>query len=261
MRTLVKRVLALGAGTGDPEGMTTLIYHRVGGGSPDERDITTDRFREQVDVLAQVGVASLDEAATRLQGRSHNGATVVTFDDGFADVYDNAWPLLRERSIPFTVYLCSSFVGGTMHWDGSTAKAAGPALSWRQLSEMVDSGLCTIGNHTYTHPRPERLSTDELDLCGADIEHHLGILPAHFAFCWGIDVPAMKQDLAARFRTAATGTVGRAVPGSDLLAMPRVPVRRSDPIEFFRAKLTGRLRPEKLYGHLVDAAKTVGARA
>ena len=42
-----------------------------------------------------------------------------------------------------------------MRWEGSTAREQGaPALTWDQLREMVDSGLCTVGNHTHTHVRP-----------------------------------------------------------------------------------------------------------
>ncbi|MFD0350255.1 polysaccharide deacetylase family protein [Kitasatospora aburaviensis] len=41
---------------------------------------------------------------------------MLTFDDGFADVYDHAWPLLSERGLPFTIYLASGHVGGEMRW-------------------------------------------------------------------------------------------------------------------------------------------------
>ena len=45
-----------------------------------------------------------------------------------------------------------------MRWEGSTAKDAGaPGLTWDQLREMVESGLCTVGNHTHTHVPPEWL--------------------------------------------------------------------------------------------------------
>ena len=50
---------------------------------------------------------------------------VLTFDDGFADVHDHAWPLLRERGLPFTIYLTTAYVGGPMRWEGSTAKEQG----------------------------------------------------------------------------------------------------------------------------------------
>ncbi|AXI76648.1 polysaccharide deacetylase family protein [Peterkaempfera bronchialis] len=264
-RTRVKQHLARAAGSRPAEGATLLIYHRVGGGSPDELDVSTADFTAQMDLLADLPgrpVVPLDEAVDRLERGNRTGTAVLTFDDGFADVYDHAWPVLRERGLPFTIYLASGHIGGEMRWEGSTAKAAGaPALTWDQLAEMTAGGLCTVANHTRSHARPQLLSTAELDACGDDIEQHLGTRPRHYAYTWGVPVPHMEPALRARFRSAATGEVGRNLPGFDPVRLRRVPVRRTDPLDFFRAKLTGRLLPERAYARLVAAAKAVGVRA
>jgi peptidoglycan/xylan/chitin deacetylase (PgdA/CDA1 family) len=247
---------------GTSRGASLLIYHRVGGGSPDERDVGTAQFEQQLDLLATMAeVLCLDDALERLATGDPSPSVVLTFDDGFEDVYRNAWPLLKARGLPFVVYLCSSFVGGTMHWDGSTAKAAGPALTWDQLGEMVATGLCTVGNHTTTHCVPHRLTTDELDRCTQEIEEHLGVTPRHFAWTWGVPVPALQDQLAERFRSCATGIVGRNLPGCDPHVLERIPVRGTDPLPFFEAKVTGSLLPELTYDRIVSAAKKVGLRA
>lgn len=238
-----------------------LTYHRVGGGSCDERDVNSDEFAKQLDVLAEHTVLSLDEAVDQLRNGQDSPAAVLTFDDGFADVYDNAWPLLAERKLPFTLYLATAYVGGRMTWEGSTATSDGPALSWSQVAEMVASGLCTVGNHTHRHVPPHQLSTAELDACTSEIGHHLGVTPRHFAYPWGIPVPHLESQLAARFTTAVTGDVGRNLVGAHPLRLRRVPVRRTDPLDFFRAKLTGRLVPERVYGALVATAKRAGVGA
>ncbi|WP_406087550.1 polysaccharide deacetylase family protein [Kitasatospora purpeofusca] len=265
IRAQVKRQLARRVGSSPGEGATVLIYHRVGGGSPDELDVSTADFVAQADLLAALPpgrVVSLDEATDRIEAGRRTPGVVLTFDDGFADVFENAWPLLRERRLPFTVYLASGHVGGEMRWEGSTAKAAGaPALSWEQLREMKASGLCTVANHTRTHARPELLTTAELDACNDEVEEQLGVRPSHYAYTWGVPVPHMEPALRARFRTAATGEVGRNTPGVDPVRLRRVPVRRTDPIDFFRAKLHGRLIPERAYARIVATAKAVGARA
>jgi len=260
VREVVKRGLAVLPG-GRPSGATLLIYHRVGGGTGDELDVRSDQFRDQLDALVWQHVSSLDDAWAALRHGETGHRVVLTFDDGFADVYDNAWPLLRERGLPFTVYLATAYVGGSMRWEGSTAKEQGaPGLSWDQLREMVDSGLCTVGNHTHTHVRPERLTAAELDRCTERVEQELGVTPRHFAYTWGIPVPSMDPELSERFATCATGELGRNLPGADPLRLTRVPVRRTDPLPFFRAKLRGDLLPERLYGRIVTTAKGVGMR-
>lgn len=260
-RTSLKRALARFRSQRRAPGATILTYHRVGGGSRDELDLSAANFAAQVDVLADTNVLSLDEATRRLDCGDRAPSVVLTFDDGFADVYHNAWPLLRARGLPFTLFLATRYVGGRMRWEGSTAKTDGPALSWGQIGELVASGLCTVGNHTHSHVPPDRLTCEELDACSAEVESHLGVRPQHFAYPWGIPVPDMEDELRHRFRTALIGAAGRNLPGRDPMRMRRVPVRRTDPLEFFQAKLTGLLVPERTYGTLVAAAKRVGAHA
>jgi peptidoglycan/xylan/chitin deacetylase (PgdA/CDA1 family) len=239
-------------------GATILIYHRVGGGTGDELDLPVAAFERQLDVLLHGGheVLALDDALGRLDAGDARPSVVLTFDDGFADVHDTVFPRLAERNLPFTVYLAAGLVGGRMTWEGSTASSQGSlALAWDDIAEMLATGLCTIGNHTFTHAPPERLDVAELDSCSDAIAAHLGQRPAHFAWTWGIPVPALLPAVRARFRSAATGDLGRNLPAVDRHALCRVPVRASDPMPFFEAKLRGHLWPERAYAGIVRTSK------
>ncbi len=260
-RTAVKSALSRVAGAGPAQGATLLIYHRVGGGSRDELDLPTSSFARQVKQLAEHRVLSLDAALDDLDAGRSSPSVVLTFDDGFADVFDHAWPLLRDHQLPFTIYLASAFMGTTMKWEGSTAGGAGSGLTWDHLAEMVASGLCTIGNHTHDHVPPDQLDERQLDLCTATIQQHLGVIPQHFTFPWGLPVPTMEAALYSRFRSASTGRLGRNLPGYHPMQLRRVPVRQSDPDNFFAAKLRGTLLPERTYAALVSAAKRLGLKA
>lgn len=125
---------------------------------------------------------------------------------------------------------------------------------------MAASPLVTIGNHTHTHARPEALSAEELDVCSELLEQRLGVVPAHYCFTWGVPVSEARVLLDAQFRSAATGLVGRNRPGTDRLDLHRVPVRGTDPLPFFNAKLTGELAAERGYERIVGAATRLGAR-
>jgi peptidoglycan/xylan/chitin deacetylase (PgdA/CDA1 family) len=259
MREQLKKALGLLQPKSAASGATLLIYHRIDGSTSNELDLAPAAFARQIDLLAGHDVVSLDAALDRLDAGDTTPSVVLTFDDGFDDVYTNAWPLLRERALPFTIYLASAFMGRQMKWASSTSTGEpGHGLTWDQLREMVDSGLCTIGNHTHHHVRPEVLTAAELDACTAEIEAQLGVTPRHFTYPWGIGVPALRREMGERFRSASTGVLGRNQPGGDYLNLTRVPVRRSDPDAFFTAKLHGRLLPERIYGWVVQAAKKLG---
>jgi peptidoglycan/xylan/chitin deacetylase (PgdA/CDA1 family) len=260
-RAMIKKQLARVARSRGSRGLTMLIYHRIGGRTRDERDVTADAFRRHARALSCARVLPLDGALDELAVGDDRPKVVITFDDGFEDVATTAWPILAEHGLPFTVYLATAYVGGTMHWDGSTATAAGPALTWDQIGDLVDSGLCTLGNHTHVHARPEKLTTHELDRCTAQIRSRVGITPRHFAYPWGLPVQRMERAVRERFRSACTGEIGRNHPGVDPLRLHRVPVRGSDPLAFFETKVSGSLVPEHAYDMIVRTAKGVGLRA
>ncbi len=245
---------------GPASGATLLTYHRVGGGTTDELDLTVDQLTAQLDLLVaeRHDVLSLDAALDRLDAGDPTPSVVLTFDDGFAEVFSSAWPLLRDRRLPFTVYLAAGLVDGQMRWEGSDAASQGsPALTWQQLAEMHASGLCTVANHTWDHAGPDTVDVGQLDRCSEEIERRLGVRPQHFAWTWGVEVPNLMPAVRERFRSAATGDLGRNGPDGDRHALRRVPVRRTDPLPFFRAKLRGRLFPERAYASIVGAAKTL----
>ena len=98
---------------------------------------------------------------------------VVTFDDGYESVYETAWPILKELSIPATVFIVTSYLdsGRPFVFDdwAAAGSAAAPAAAWRPLStaqcnEMARDGLIELGSHTHTHAdfrgRPEEFRRD-----------------------------------------------------------------------------------------------------
>lgn len=103
---------ALGA-LARPAGVTVLMYHRVTGAGEPFHGIALDAFRAQMAWLARhCEPIHPDALADRLARPSRRRpAVLVTFDDGYRDYHDNAWPVLRELRIPAVVFLATSFMG------------------------------------------------------------------------------------------------------------------------------------------------------
>lgn len=73
---------------------------------------TFERHLEEID-RAGFDIVSLSQALEVIAGRHEprRDVAVLTFDDGYRDVYDHAFPLLRRRGLPATLYLATGFVG------------------------------------------------------------------------------------------------------------------------------------------------------
>jgi peptidoglycan/xylan/chitin deacetylase (PgdA/CDA1 family) len=98
-----------------------LSYHRVVGNLRLESEralptlnIARDTFRKHLEVLCETHeVVRLDDVLEVLSGKrgTRRDLAVITFDDGYRDVYDYAFPVLREMKLPAVAYVPSAFVG------------------------------------------------------------------------------------------------------------------------------------------------------
>ena len=147
--------------------LTVIGWHRFGT-VPDGLTTTMDAFRRQLDVLDEWGavILPLDEAVTRLEtGTLPARAVVLTFDDGYASVVEQAWPILHERGLPATMFMVSGYLdaGLRLPWDEADADPELVRLMTRgQLEEAAQSGL-DIGSHTVSHPWLPRQDPGRLD--------------------------------------------------------------------------------------------------
>ncbi len=228
-------------------GPRILIYHQVGTDLGREMEVATETLARQIDYLeAEGSIVSLDDAVFRIGTPGDDRLFVLTFDDGYADMYANAFPLLLERSVPFTLYITTQPVE-----DPSVSRPGALPLSWEQLEEMSDSGLATIGAHTHSHPDLRFLGSDvvadELDESNALIHDRVGVEPRHFAYPKGWWSAGAELEVRKRYTTAVLGEGPPNILGTDHCRLHRIAVQKSDGIRFFRRKLaTGLVLEDRL---------------
>jgi peptidoglycan/xylan/chitin deacetylase (PgdA/CDA1 family) len=203
----------------------------------------------------------LERQLTRLVGKGYKGTTlseaiirprpgrrlVVTFDDGFAQVYHRAFPILAELRLPATVFLVTDFVDGQrpLAWPDFDPRPT-PALdellpiSWPQVRELSEGGW-EIGSHTRTHPHLTRVDdetlVEEIEVSKKACEAHVNRPCRSIAYPFGAADSRVAE--VARNAGYRAGVVMSPVCGdSSIQSMtrPRVSIYRNDGDGRFRLK-------------------------
>lgn len=231
-----------------------LMYHSISDDpqadvSPYYKTTTSPKaFENQLQLLNAAGYKSvrLDQAARILKaGRALPDRTVViTFDDGFRDFYDLAFPLLKRHGHTATMFLPTAFIGSSRRpFKGREC------LVWDEVRELHAAGI-EFGSHTINHPKlyelPWREIEAELAVSKDRIERELDEPVASFSYPFAF--PQQDQRFTAKFtglletfcyETCATTIIGRARAGDSPFCLKRLPVNTCDDQALFSAKLNG----------------------
>jgi len=144
--------MPIGCGTSDRQ-IPVLLYHRVGS-TLDPLTVTPERFERDLRQLKDAGYETIN-----LQQFDHFLADrdtempakplLITFDDGYRDNYENAFPLLSKYEMGAAFFVIAGMLGEPER------------VSVADIQEMARYGM-TIGSHTVTHRPLGELSVEEM---------------------------------------------------------------------------------------------------
>ena len=127
------------------KGAIVLMYHRINDQLPaGEWVVPVAKFQEQMEWLAASGAKA-----------------VITFDDGYRDNYENAYPVLKKLKLPAMIFLTTGYIGTLKkrprYKDTPWRR---DYLNWREVKEMAKNGI-SFGAHTISHPHLSQLGYEE----------------------------------------------------------------------------------------------------
>jgi peptidoglycan/xylan/chitin deacetylase (PgdA/CDA1 family) len=192
-------------------GTAILMYHKVGrrpfGARLKGLYVSPRLFERQLTELLEKGyqLVSIDAAGKNF-GKPRQ--VVITFDDGFENVFENALPLLKAHSTPAIQFIVADLIGKRNEWDLREGEVEETLMSESQIREWISTGM-QIGSHSLTHPRLSRLSVrdarEEISGSKKKLEDLFQLPIGHFCYPYGDCTPAVRDlVLEAGYATGCT---------------------------------------------------------
>ena len=225
----------------DKKRLKILTYHSINDRIDPDETVTPDEFERQLQYIKEnYKVISLDEAIECFQTdfEKISGSVVITFDDGYADNYYNAYPLLKKHDFPATIFLISDFV----------KDSGSKYLSLPQIDEMKSNNI-SFGSHTISHRILTGLKKEEIIREIRDskdlLESQLGQRMNSFAYPIGTKADfnnaIMETVKAHKYTCACSNVYGMNDENSDIFALKRIGIETTDCFFLFKQKLDGAL--------------------
>ena len=138
------------------------MYHRFDENKYPSTNIRMDDFLEHIRIIEENNINFINPKnfEDELKNNKTQRKILLTIDDGFSSFYENAWPILKKKKIPFILFVSTREVGAFNY------------MTWDQIREISKENFVEIGNHSHTH---EYLVEEKSELIKNDIEKSISI--------------------------------------------------------------------------------------
>ena len=155
------------------------MYHRFEENKYPSTNIKIVDFIKHIDLIKKNGfsfVNANDFENTLLKNKKKR-KILLTIDDAFKSFYDQAWPILKDREIPFLLFVNTREIGSNGY------------MTWKQIKEISKKKFVHIGNHSYSHDylidKTNDEITSDINLAISDFKKNLGYNSSFFSYPFG----------------------------------------------------------------------------
>ena len=195
------------------------MYHRFNEEKYPSTNIKLDIFKDQLKIIEDEGMQFVhpNDFEKSLTQKKGDRKILLTIDDGLLSFYQNAWPILKSKKIPFILFVNTREVGSYNY------------MNWDQIRELSNSENVEIGNHSHSH---EYLVDESAEVIKKDIsksikifEDKLGKNSEFFSYPFGEYSLEFKKIIKTMgFKFAFGQHSGVIDETKDLWELPRFPI-------------------------------------
>jgi peptidoglycan/xylan/chitin deacetylase (PgdA/CDA1 family) len=223
-----------------------LMYHHIA----DDREVTAAGFENQLKYLKEKNyyTPSLQEFYLHITNQKPitKKSVLITFDDGYADNWICAYPLLKKYGFRAVVFVTTKNIQQTPDIIRKTiTEGAKPPdtitderskngfLSWQELKLMTESKVFEVGSHTHTHKNYDKKAgyknlEEELEISRDLIVENLGVKFLTVAWPWGFwQKNYIELAKKTGYKTAFTAKGGANTPAGDPYKIKRFKVQKN----------------------------------
>ena len=163
----------------DDHGVVSIMYHRFNENKYPSTNIKIDIFKKQLELIKENNIEYYDPAIFDKQFNypKKDKKILITIDDAFSSFYENAWPILKKKEIPFILFVSTEPVGKPGY------------MTWEQIKEVSSYNFAYIGNHSHTHEYLLDFShlefTKDIKKSIRIFKEKLGYNPIYFSYPFG----------------------------------------------------------------------------
>lgn len=217
--------------------LTIIYFHEVvsiGEGFSYQK-IEVDKFEKQMSYIQKKGYKTL--FFSELEEPLPEKSMIVSFDDGFRSVYENAYPIMKKYGIKANVYLPTKYIGNDRKF-----------MNWDMVKELQQTGLFEFAGHTHTHvdirTLTEKKIREEVEKSNIIMLEKLGYTPTAFCMPFGVfDKKSINRVRKFEVYKYILGSFYGMAKQTELKnrVLPRIGISNDDTEAVFQKKLEGKL--------------------
>ena len=194
------------------------MYHRFNESKYPSTNIQIDVFKKHLQIIenSKFTFYHPKDFEDEFNKPKKQKKILLTIDDAFQSFYEEAWPLLKEKRIPFILFVSTEPVGKNGY------------MTWSQIREIENSNFGIIGHHSHTH---DYLIDKKFGEFVSDIEKankifldKMGYVPSLFSYPFGEYSNEMTEYISKNFNISFGQHSGVIDINKEKFELPRFPI-------------------------------------